>query len=338
MIESQNKEYYIGGSKFNVIYGDIIEVKSDVTVSSDDNFVSMGGGVSRRILNEGGIEIQFDAQKHTDLKLGDVLVTTAGRLSSKYIFHAITIDFNTGDIVNVDVLEEILARILELGKSLRIRSITLPAIGTGTAGFELEQAVKTTTETISEFLYQNTCIDEINLCLLPGVANNEDMNALFEGAVEFASITKQNKEIRDLLTGVNSTLKERGSVDKELISRLEVGLKHIDEIEMGQDNTIAVATIPHLLEDLQFLEDLYHNINNHKHTIEQLKEDKKVSEQALNYYNSALRHYEIEKAKYGGEMVPFQLITNIEDAKKGREETLNKITSINDELNNFLQA
>ena len=54
-----------------------------------------GGGVSRAILHAGGEVIIKDAQKMVPIPLGDVLVTTAGKLErQKYVFHCIMIDKN----------------------------------------------------------------------------------------------------------------------------------------------------------------------------------------------------------------------------------------------------
>ena len=46
-----------------VRFGNIIETRAEVMVSSDDCYVSMGGGVSSAILKAGGMSIMSDAQK-----------------------------------------------------------------------------------------------------------------------------------------------------------------------------------------------------------------------------------------------------------------------------------
>lgn len=85
--------YQIGKSKLLLRFGDITTAATDVIVSSDDFFLSMGGGVSRAILRAGGNDIAMDAAKHTPAQLGKVIVTTAGLLEAKYVFHAVTIGY-----------------------------------------------------------------------------------------------------------------------------------------------------------------------------------------------------------------------------------------------------
>ena len=66
-------------------FGDIPKSKAQVLVSSDDSYLTMGGGVSVAILRAGGNAIAIDAAKKVPASLGDVVVTTAGSLPAQYI-------------------------------------------------------------------------------------------------------------------------------------------------------------------------------------------------------------------------------------------------------------
>ena len=57
------KTYKIGKSKLTLRFGDITTTNTQVIVSSDDYYLSMGGGVSASILKAGGNEIALDAAK-----------------------------------------------------------------------------------------------------------------------------------------------------------------------------------------------------------------------------------------------------------------------------------
>ncbi len=87
-------DYKINKTTFRVCYGDITELVADALVSSDDNYLTMSGGVSLSLLLAGGETIQREARKQIPLKTGDVAVTSAGDLKAKFIFHAITIDYD----------------------------------------------------------------------------------------------------------------------------------------------------------------------------------------------------------------------------------------------------
>jgi O-acetyl-ADP-ribose deacetylase (regulator of RNase III) len=87
--------YKLNNSIFRISYGDITKFKVDAIVSSDDNYLSLGGGggVSAAILEDGGPDISKDAIKRVLLRVGEVAVTTTGNLPVKYIFYANTIDY-----------------------------------------------------------------------------------------------------------------------------------------------------------------------------------------------------------------------------------------------------
>lgn len=87
----ESRKYTFNNSTITIKFGNIIE--SQVIVSSDDCYITMGGGVSHAIFNAGGETIFRDAQKLVPVSIGDVAVTTAGSLGyQKYIFHCITLD------------------------------------------------------------------------------------------------------------------------------------------------------------------------------------------------------------------------------------------------------
>ena len=72
----KSRQYTFNNSMLTVKFGNILDTQAEVIVSSDDCYVTMGGGVSRAILRAGGDVIIRDAQKMVPISLGDVLATT----------------------------------------------------------------------------------------------------------------------------------------------------------------------------------------------------------------------------------------------------------------------
>ena len=85
------RTYRIGESEFVLEFGDLTTSTASVLVSSDDYMLTMGGGVSSAIRRAGGEMILLDAAKKIPAKVGDIVVTSAGALFAKHIFHAITL-------------------------------------------------------------------------------------------------------------------------------------------------------------------------------------------------------------------------------------------------------
>ena len=86
------------------------------------------------------------------LNLGDVVVTSAGALSAKYIFHAVTIDFNEMTRATKESVSKSTLKCLQLADTLGVRLIAFPAIGTGVAGFPYHLAAEVMTRTIADYL------------------------------------------------------------------------------------------------------------------------------------------------------------------------------------------
>jgi O-acetyl-ADP-ribose deacetylase (regulator of RNase III) len=155
-MEDRSTEYLINYKIFRVIYGDITQQQVEVLVSSDDNLLSMGGEVSSAIAAAGGEEIGQHARKLLPLGLGDVVVTTAGQLSAKYVFHAVTIDFSRAQRANEDSVRAATLRCMELADALQLRTIAFPALATGVGGFPFESAAEVMTRAVGEYLMGST--------------------------------------------------------------------------------------------------------------------------------------------------------------------------------------
>jgi O-acetyl-ADP-ribose deacetylase len=136
----------VGASTLALEFGDITTSKADVLVSSDDFYLTMSGGVSAAIRRAAGQQIILEAAKKVPAKLGDVIVTGAGSLPAKHVFHAITIA--DGKAIAGDVVTLATRRSLTLLKALGLSSIAFPTIGAGAAGFSLQDVAANMAEAI----------------------------------------------------------------------------------------------------------------------------------------------------------------------------------------------
>lgn len=149
-IMQQKRTYQVGQSILTLEFGDITASKADVMVSSDDSYLTMGGGVSAAIRRAAGQGILLEVAKKIPAKLGDVVVTGAGSLSAKHVFHAITI--GKSEAPASDVVAGTTRRSMKLLKTLGLSSIAFPAIGAGVAGFAYEDVAVYMAEAIVEEL------------------------------------------------------------------------------------------------------------------------------------------------------------------------------------------
>ncbi|HEV8040387.1 MAG TPA: macro domain-containing protein [Bryobacteraceae bacterium] len=164
----RNRSYQFGKSRLTIEFGDITSANAQVIVSSDDYYITMGGGVSASILRAGGQEIMIDAAKKVPAKLGEIIVTTAGRLQAQYVFHAITIEgrrTDRGKAQAKDIVRNSVSRCFDLLDSLGLNSIAFPAIGAGVAGFSYEDVAIEMADVVAGRLAQTNRAIEVTIFL-----------------------------------------------------------------------------------------------------------------------------------------------------------------------------
>ena len=88
----QSKKYHINNSTIKISFGNILDSLAEVIVNSSGSKMTMGGSLTRAIREAGGEVIREDCQTELPVNICDAVVTTAGRLHQKYVFHCITID------------------------------------------------------------------------------------------------------------------------------------------------------------------------------------------------------------------------------------------------------
>lgn len=152
--------YTVNNSTLRVIFGDITTSTTDVIVSSDDAYLTMGGGVSKAIRRCAGDDIYMDTRKHIPASLGDVIVTSAVNLPHKYVFHAITISKENRELKWVDrpddpqdvqkfIVRHTVDKCCTLLSNLGLNSIAFPAIGAGTACIPYNLVAKEMAESLT---------------------------------------------------------------------------------------------------------------------------------------------------------------------------------------------
>jgi O-acetyl-ADP-ribose deacetylase (regulator of RNase III) len=159
-------QFLVEKSVIKIYRGSITNLTTDVIVSSDDNYLTMGGGVSRSIVSVGGIIIYKEARQLVPLPLGNVAVTTAGKLKAKKIFHSVVIDFAQSKGPSDIIIREIVNQCLQKANEHRFNSIAFPLLGTGMGGFPVEVAWRIMLSQVTKnLLNSNETIGEVIIVL-----------------------------------------------------------------------------------------------------------------------------------------------------------------------------
>ncbi len=163
-----------------VIKGDITEETTDAIVNPANSYLKHGGGVAGAIVRKGGYEIQEESNKIGYVSVGEVAVTSAGKLKAKYIIHAVGPRWGEGD--EDRKLESAVFNSLKKADELKLNSISLPAISTGIFGFPKERGAFIILSTIKKFIEENegkTSIKEIHCTNI-----DEETTKIFEEKIK----------------------------------------------------------------------------------------------------------------------------------------------------------
>jgi len=111
---------------------DIAEEEADGIVSSANYEMTMRTGVGDALRRRGGDAIEEEATRGGERALGDCIVTGAGALRARHVLHAVSA-WNETSCVGRSM-----QRALAHADRLGLRSLALPALGTGSARVTLE--------------------------------------------------------------------------------------------------------------------------------------------------------------------------------------------------------
>ena len=216
-------ERVIGSSILRVEFCDLTTLNVDVMVSSDDINLSMGGGVSYALLRAGGKAVWHEAQVHAPIKLGDIAITTAGRLHSKKIFHAAVLDYAKPHLTTIDLIRKVTNKCLRVCDTSEFRSIAFPALATGTAGLSPERCAVAMMIETATYLSSSTNIELVVVALYSRSGLPHDVIPRFYSQVsDFLELTQRLKSMTialDNLENVYRQLKHDEAANITALSR-----------------------------------------------------------------------------------------------------------------------
>lgn len=157
-----------------IVKGDITNIEADAIVNAANPHLKHGGGVAGAIVRKGGYIIQMESDEyvriHGPVPVGDVAVTSAGRLKAKYIIHAVGPVYGEKD--GDKKLSSAIRSVLSKAEELKLNTIALPAISTGMYGYPLEKCAEIMANVLMEFSNKPTSLAKIILCLYDDRAFN----------------------------------------------------------------------------------------------------------------------------------------------------------------------
>lgn len=219
----------IGNSTLRVEYSDLTILSADVLVSSDDVDLSMGGGASDALLRAGGEEVWREARRWAPIELGNVAITTAGRLNAKHIFHAAVLDYGRIHLTTIDLIRKVTKKCLMLCDQLGYQSIAFPALATGAAGLSPERSAVAMMLEIVAHLNHPTNVKFVTIALYPRFGLDKSVLPQFYSQVsDFLEMAQRLANVTsalDNLERVYRSLSIDNAADSIMFSREDIRRK-----------------------------------------------------------------------------------------------------------------
>ncbi len=154
--------------KIHFLKGDITETVVDAIVNAANTDLMLGAGVAGAIRRKGGPHIQEECDRLGPIALGGAVVTTGGHLKALYVIHAASM--RLGGHTTVQSLRLATRNTLERAEEKALKSIAFPAIGTGVAGFPMEECARIMIAETLDHLKTRTSLEKIYFVLYDDAA------------------------------------------------------------------------------------------------------------------------------------------------------------------------
>lgn len=145
--------------------GDITKVTVDAIVNAANTSLLGGGGVDGAIHRAGGYEI-LDAcrkiiAKQGGCKVGEAVITTAGKLLTKFVIHTVGPVWNGGHKGEEEKLADCYRNSLQLAIENSCKTVAFPNISTGVYKFPKDKAAKISVNTVLDFINSTDKIEKV---------------------------------------------------------------------------------------------------------------------------------------------------------------------------------
>ncbi|MDX1948474.1 MAG: serine/threonine-protein kinase [Pirellulaceae bacterium] len=169
-LDGRDEYRFPGLLKLRIVRGDLTRLPLDAVVSSDSERLEMGNdrdrGSARSIRLAAGEAVAAEAKRFAPVRVGRVVVTSAGGLPARFIFHGVTF---AGDApVSRDAIAEIVRSCFYQAESLHLRSLGFPLLGTSQQHFPPEICLDTMFRAIATAsLHPSNTVESATIVLKP---------------------------------------------------------------------------------------------------------------------------------------------------------------------------
>lgn len=143
--------------------GDLTEMDVDAIVNAANNDLQLGGGVAGAIRRKGGESIQRECDAIGSIPVGGAAITSGGKLKAPHVIHAASMEL--GGQTTARALRSSTAHSLRVAAEKGLATIAFPAVGTGIAGFPMQECAEIMLREVVEYLKRPTSLKAVYFVL-----------------------------------------------------------------------------------------------------------------------------------------------------------------------------
>ena len=164
--------------KIEVIVGNIVaQPDVEAVVNSANANLRLGSGVAGAIHTAAGPALEEFCKPFAPIELGAALITPGFNLPNPWVIHVRSAHY----ILNAEperYMAFAMFSLLNVARENGIKSLAMPAIGTGVFKFPPMLAARITAHALHEFAKNSEAIDLVRICVV-----NDEIKQLYESAV-----------------------------------------------------------------------------------------------------------------------------------------------------------
>jgi len=151
--------------KIEIRQGDITETPNvDAIVNAANTWLALGSGVAGAIRRKGGDIIDKEGRAQAPIRLGEAAVTTAGAMSYQCVIHAAAMGYTkedqdvpkrAGTATSDTIIRDATLNSLRRAEERQLSSLAFPALGTGVAGFPINDCARVMIGAVRDYAAEN---------------------------------------------------------------------------------------------------------------------------------------------------------------------------------------
>jgi O-acetyl-ADP-ribose deacetylase (regulator of RNase III) len=149
--------------KIVIQQGDLTDMDTDAIVNAANNDLQLGAGVAGAIRRKGGEDIQRECDDIGSIPVGYAAITGGGKLKARHVIHAASMQL--GGRTTSGNLRTSVAHSLRIAAERGLKTIAFPAVGTGIAGFPIEECASIMLQEAVQHLKGETSLEKIYFVL-----------------------------------------------------------------------------------------------------------------------------------------------------------------------------